>query len=62
MIFYILKDFNVFERTVIAYVPKTHRKHMVMMLKEIDNAIGSYIRGKSSSAPLSGCWLMSVIG
>ncbi len=46
LIFYILKDFNVFERTVIAYVPKTHRKHMVMMFKEIDNALGSYIRGQ----------------
>ncbi|WP_019423629.1 AI-2E family transporter [Paenibacillus sp. OSY-SE] len=46
LIFYILKDFDVFERTIIAYVPKSHRKHMVMMLKEIDTALGNYIRGQ----------------
>ncbi len=46
LIFYILKDFDVFERTVIAYVPKSHRKHMVMMFKDIDTALGNYIRGQ----------------
>ncbi|UHA74304.1 AI-2E family transporter [Paenibacillus sp. 481] len=46
LIFYILKDFDVFERTIIAYVPKSHRKHMVMMLKDIDFALGNYIRGQ----------------
>lgn len=46
LIFYILKDFDVFERSVIAYVPKSHRKHMVMMFKDIDAALGSYIRGQ----------------
>jgi len=46
LIFYILKDFDVFERTVIAYVPKSHRKHMVRMFKDIDEALGNYIRGQ----------------
>lgn len=46
LIFYILKDFDVFERTVIAYVPKSHRKQMVMMFKDIDTALGNYIRGQ----------------
>ncbi|CAM3517829.1 AI-2E family transporter [Paenibacillus lupini] len=44
--FYILKDFDLFERTVITYVPKSHRKHTVRLLKDIDSALGSYIRGQ----------------
>jgi predicted PurR-regulated permease PerM len=44
--FYILKDFDVFERTVITYVPKPHRKHAVRLIKDIDAALGSYIRGQ----------------
>jgi len=44
--FYILKDFEVFERTVITYVPKAHRKNTVRLLKDIDTALGSYIRGQ----------------
>ncbi|MCQ6560916.1 AI-2E family transporter [Paenibacillus mendelii] len=44
--FYILKDFNVFERTILTYVPRPHRKHAVRLLKDIDNALGSYIRGQ----------------
>ncbi|GGG83883.1 UPF0118 membrane protein YrrI [Paenibacillus radicis (ex Gao et al. 2016)] len=44
--FYILKDFDLFERTVITYVPKAHRKNAVRLLKDIDSALGSYIRGQ----------------
>lgn len=44
--FYILKDFEVFERTLLTYVPKSHRKHAVRLLKDIDHALGSYIRGQ----------------
>ncbi len=44
--FYILKDFDVFERTVITYVPKSHRKNTVRLLKDVDDALGSYIRGQ----------------
>ncbi|MFC4776525.1 AI-2E family transporter [Paenibacillus sp. GCM10023252] len=44
--FYILKDFDVFERTVITYVPKSHRKSTVRLFKDIDHALGSYIRGQ----------------
>lgn len=46
LIFYILKDFEVFERAVITYVPRSHRKHIVMLFKEIDVALGNYIRGQ----------------
>lgn len=44
--FYILKDFEVFERAVIRYVPKSHRKNTIRLLKDIDDALGSYIRGQ----------------
>jgi len=44
--FYILKDFDVFERTVIRYVPRSHRKNTVRLFKDIDEALGSYIRGQ----------------
>lgn len=44
--FYILKDFEVFERAAITYVPKSHRKNFVRMMKDIDEALGSYIRGQ----------------
>ncbi|ANY70303.1 AI-2E family transporter [Paenibacillus algorifonticola] len=44
--FYILKDFEVFERTIITYVPKSHRQNTVRLMKDIDSALGSYIRGQ----------------
>ncbi|MFD0714027.1 AI-2E family transporter [Paenibacillus sp. GCM10027626] len=44
--FYILKDFNVFERTALTYIPRVHRKHVIRLLKDIDTALGSYIRGQ----------------
>ncbi|QAY65203.1 AI-2E family transporter [Paenibacillus protaetiae] len=44
--FYILKDFEVFERAVITYLPKSHRNNVVRMVKDIDEALGSYIRGQ----------------
>ncbi|GBF73863.1 AI-2E family transporter [Paenibacillus sp. 598K] len=44
--FYMLKDLDVFERTVMTYVPRSHRQGVVRMLKEIDEALGSYIRGQ----------------
>jgi len=44
--FYILKDMQVIERTVFRYVPRDKRQGMSRMLKEIDEALGSYIRGQ----------------
>lgn len=44
--FYILKDFDVFERTAIAYLPRAHRKNTVMLFRDIDAALGNYIRGQ----------------
>ncbi|WP_373558067.1 AI-2E family transporter [Paenibacillus sp. XY044] len=46
LIFYILKDFDVFERAVVSLLPRTHRKASVRLLKEIDEALGNYVRGQ----------------
>ncbi len=46
LIFYMLKDFEVFERTVVAYLPRSRRKAIVSVMKEIDTALGNYIRGQ----------------
>jgi predicted PurR-regulated permease PerM len=44
--FYILKDFQLIEKTVLTVVPKNHRRHVTRLLFEIDEALGSYIRGQ----------------
>ena len=46
LIFYILKDFEVFQRTVVSYLPRSRRKSIVTLLKEIDTALGNYVRGQ----------------
>ncbi|WP_372635902.1 AI-2E family transporter [Cohnella sp.] len=44
--FYMMKDLDVFERAALQYVPRARRKHAVRLLKDIDAALGSYIRGQ----------------
>ncbi|KIL37224.1 permease [Cohnella kolymensis] len=44
--FYMMKDMDVFERAALKYVPRAQRKHTVRLLKDIDHALGSYIRGQ----------------
>jgi predicted PurR-regulated permease PerM len=44
--FYMMKDMDVFERAALKYVPRARRKHSVRLLKDIDHALGSYIRGQ----------------
>lgn len=46
LVFYILKDFDVFERTVVSCLPRSSRKSMVKLFKDIDEALGNYIRGQ----------------
>jgi predicted PurR-regulated permease PerM len=46
LVFYILKDFDVFERTVVSCLPRARRKSIVTLLKDIDDALGNYIRGQ----------------
>lgn len=44
--FYILKDFKLLERAALAIFPKKRRKGVVRLLKDIDQALGSYVRGQ----------------
>ncbi|MBP1995698.1 AI-2E family transporter [Paenibacillus eucommiae] len=44
--FYILKDFQLMEKAVIAIVPKSQRKRTVKLFVDIDTALGNYIRGQ----------------
>lgn len=44
--FYILKDFQLIEKTVLTIVPKAHRKETIKLLIDIDTALGNYIRGQ----------------
>ncbi|AIQ14029.1 AI-2E family transporter [Paenibacillus durus] len=46
LVFYILKDFDVFERMLVSCLPRSRRKSIVTMLKDIDEALGNYIRGQ----------------
>ncbi|AHV98501.1 AI-2E family transporter [Paenibacillus sp. 7124] len=46
LVFYILKDFDVFERALVSCLPRSRRKSIVTMLKDIDEALGNYIRGQ----------------
>lgn len=44
--FYILKDFQLIEKTALAIVPKTQRKQVITLLVDMDTALGNYIRGQ----------------
>jgi predicted PurR-regulated permease PerM len=44
--FYILKDLDAFERAIINYVPRSRRQGVIRLFKDIDEALGSYIRGQ----------------
>ncbi|SFK68655.1 Predicted PurR-regulated permease PerM [Paenibacillus sp. 1_12] len=44
--FYMLKDFQLIEKTVLATVPKAKRKQVFKLLVDIDTALGNYIRGQ----------------
>ncbi|HEX7056373.1 MAG TPA: AI-2E family transporter [Bacilli bacterium] len=44
--FYMLKDYQMIEKTALAIVPKKHRIETIKMLIDIDTALGNYIRGQ----------------
>ncbi|MFE5323311.1 AI-2E family transporter [Paenibacillus sp. NPDC056579] len=44
--FYILKDYQLIEKTVLAIVPKAKRKQIITLLVDMDTALGNYIRGQ----------------
>ncbi|RXZ84486.1 AI-2E family transporter [Paenibacillaceae bacterium] len=53
--FYILKDFELFERAAITYLPRSSRQNTVRLFKDIDEALGSYIRGQFLVCVIVGC-------
>lgn len=58
--FYILKDYRLIEKTVLATVPRTHRKNAIKLVIDIDTALGNYIRGQLLVCLLVG--LLAYIG
>jgi len=44
--FYMMKDMDLFEKAALEYVPRARRKQAIRLMKEIDEALGSYIRGQ----------------
>jgi predicted PurR-regulated permease PerM len=46
LVFYMLKDFQLMEKTALTFIPKKHRNHTIKMLMDIDKALGNYIRGQ----------------
>jgi len=46
LVFYLLVDLELFEKTIYYFVPKKHRKTFVQLWKDIDESLGEYIRGQ----------------
>jgi len=44
--FYMMKDMNLFEKAALQFVPRSARKQVIRLMKDIDEALGSYIRGQ----------------
>lgn len=44
--FYMMKDADLFEKAALEIVPRARRKQAVRLMKDIDEALGSYIRGQ----------------
>jgi len=44
--FYMLKDMQLIEKTVLTFVPTNHKRRMIRLVTDIDKALGNYIRGQ----------------
>ena len=44
--FYMLKDFQLIEKTVLTFVPTKHKRRVIRLVTDIDKALGNYIRGQ----------------
>ena len=58
--FYILKDLDAFERAIINFVPRSRRQGVIRLFKDIDEALGNYIRGQFIVCAIVG--LLAYIG
>jgi predicted PurR-regulated permease PerM len=44
--FYMLKDFQLIEKSVLTFLPAGRRKSAIKLVKDIDTALGNYVRGQ----------------
>jgi predicted PurR-regulated permease PerM len=44
--FYMLKDLQLIEKTVLTFVPTNHKRRTIRLVQDIDKALGNYIRGQ----------------
>lgn len=44
--FYMLKDYKLMEKAIMTFLPKRNRKELVRVARDIDEALGNYIRGQ----------------
>lgn len=64
--FYMMKDFKIMEKTVVTILPSKHRKETIKLLRNIDEALGNYIRGQFlvcivvGTLALIGYWLIGL--
>jgi predicted PurR-regulated permease PerM len=58
--FYMLKDYQMIERAALTFVPERYRRDAVTMLKEIDEALGNYVRGQFTVCLIIG--IMAYVG
>lgn len=60
LVFYMLKDYQMIERAALTFVPDRYRRDTVVMLKDIDEALGHYVRGQFTVCLIIG--VMAYIG
>lgn len=58
--FYMLKDYRLMERSALAFVPKKHMRSTLELVRNIDQALGNYIRGQILVCVIVG--ILSFIG
>lgn len=46
VVFYMLKDFHLLSSAMVSLIPKAYHEETVKMLKDMDEALGSYVRGQ----------------
>lgn len=46
VVFYMLKDFKAMERSIVLFLPKSNRRRWIRLFRDVDEALGHYIRGQ----------------
>lgn len=55
IVFYLLKDMEMLQRTFLWFVPRTKRKEATKLFQDIDRALGNYIGGQLLVCGIVGC-------